>query len=60
MFTLSFHTDNAGLLDDNELPDPHALADIVQDVATAVRAGEDHGIVRDVNGNTIGDWDHRD
>lgn len=51
MFTMKFSTDNAAFDDE-----AHEVSRILKEVAAQVERGSDYGTVRDVNGNTIGEW----
>lgn len=51
-FTLSITTDNAAFEDD---PGPE-VARLLRDAAERVEAGVSAGVLRDVNGNTVGEW----
>lgn len=52
-FILSFDTDNAAFEDD-----PFAeIARVLRATAEKVEDRNDMGTIRDLNGNTIGDWE---
>jgi hypothetical protein len=55
-FTLTISLDN----DDAHQGGPDALAGYLRDVASNVQAGHGTGRVRDLNGNTIGQYDITD
>lgn len=52
MFTLSIKTDNAAFEDPNA-----EVARILRDAAERVEQGFSRGLLRDINGNTVGDFD---
>ena len=51
-FTLKIDSNNEAMVD---LPDL-AVADMLVDVARKLRAGSDVGVLRDVNGQPVGNW----
>lgn len=56
MFRLEIATDNAAFDDD-----PHTeIARILAAVAARVADREDHGTIRDLNGGTVGSFQHQD
>jgi hypothetical protein len=50
-FTLTVELGNAAM------STPEDVADALREVADALEAGASSGIVRDVNGNTVGRWE---
>jgi hypothetical protein len=55
-FTLTINLDN----DDAASRGPDALAGYLRDVASYVQGGHGNGFVRDLNGNTVGDFEITD
>jgi hypothetical protein len=53
LFRITFKVDTAEFEENGR---DATIADMLEQVAAKVRAGESGGIVRDVNGNTIGDY----
>ena len=53
MFTLSFDMDNAAFDAEDA---PEECARILRRVVYRLDAGDTHGLVADVNGNTVGSW----
>ena len=51
--TIEFAVDNAAF---DELPASEA-ARIVREVSDRIEGGEEGGMLRDINGNTVGRWD---
>lgn len=53
-FKVEFDTDNAAFADDDG---PTEVAVILRHIANVVESGtRDEGVVRDVFGNTVGEW----
>lgn len=55
MFTLKINTDNAAFEDDAT----HEIKRILEEVAMDLELATNHGCsgnIRDVNGNTVGEW----
>lgn len=50
-FTLTILTDNAAFADG-----PDEVARLLRETADRVAAGDGEGSLRDVNGNTVGEW----
>jgi len=51
-----FNLDNEAFrLDDGSLCRP-AISDTLDDIAIAVNTDQEEGIIKDINGNTVGDW----
>lgn len=54
MFELNFRTDNEAF----DIEGPREVARALSAVAALVDAGAISGRVRDINGNTIGEWSY--
>ena len=52
-FTLTFRTDNAAFDDDEA---PAEIARILRAAADLAEFGANRGVIRDSNGNTVGEW----
>lgn len=52
-FNLTIASGNAALVDDP----PEEVARILRDVVGRVLAGHTSGVLMDINGNGVGDWD---
>lgn len=50
-FTVIFNMDNAAFEDLSETPR------ILKDIADKVELGMESGLIRDINGNMIGEWE---
>jgi len=50
---ISIATDNAAFEDN-----PHDISEVMARIADSVAHGEYTGIIRDSNGNTVGNWLH--
>lgn len=54
MFKLSFKTGNDAFQDGNK---EYEVSRILKELAEKVENGSDGGKIKDINGNTIGEWD---
>jgi hypothetical protein len=54
MFKLKFNTVNDAFLNGNYAKE---IARILADVAAKVASGQRDGIIRDINGNKVGEWE---
>jgi len=52
MFTLKIKTDNAAFDGDRG----GEVARILRDVADSIKVGADLGVIRDINGNNVGEY----
>jgi len=52
MFTLKIKTDNAAFDGDRD----GEVARILRDVADSIKVGADLGVIRDINGNNVGEY----
>jgi hypothetical protein len=50
MFTLSIETDNDAFTNGEE------IARILKEVVIQLESGKEFGTIKDINGNTVGDW----
>ena len=56
MFTLFIETDNEAFRNPVWIADGQEIARILKEVASQVENGKEFGTIKDINGNTVGDW----
>lgn len=57
-FKLKIKTDNAAFAEDGN-GGKNEVARILREIAEKLEAGYDVGSARDINGNKVGEWEHR-
>ena len=53
---IEFTCDNAAFFDDDEKFDTQEVVQILHRISTKIQDGQDGGVIRDINGNKVGEW----
>jgi hypothetical protein len=56
MFTLFIETDNEAFTIAEGIADGQEIARILKEVAIQLENGKEFGTIKDINGNTVGNW----